>query len=74
VELAAAGIEVAPVVDCSDVDRAPVEADIYVELQCGETRVTVQWRLARRRRAARPGWTLNARLNRLDKAIAKVCE
>ena len=43
VELASAGAEVAHAVDRSDADRAPVEADIHIELQCGETRLTVQW-------------------------------
>lgn len=27
----------------TDADRAPVEADIHIELQRGETRLTVQW-------------------------------
>jgi len=43
VELASTGVEVAPSVDRSDADRAPVEADIRIELQRGETRLTVQW-------------------------------
>ena len=43
VELASAGSEVAPAVDRSDAARANVEADIHIELQRGETRLTVQW-------------------------------
>ena len=43
VELAPAGVEAAPAVDRSDADRTSVEADIHIELQRGETRLTVQW-------------------------------
>jgi transposase len=43
VELASPAAKPAASVDHSDADRAPVEADIHVELQRGETRLTVQW-------------------------------
>jgi len=42
VELASEGVDVAPAVR-SDAERARGEADIHIELQRGETRLTVQW-------------------------------
>ncbi|MEJ8852627.1 IS66-like element accessory protein TnpA [Variovorax rhizosphaerae] len=43
VELASEGVDVAPAVDRSDAERERGEADIHIELQRGETRLTVQW-------------------------------
>lgn len=43
VELASAGAKVAPAADGCDAARACVEAEIHIELQCGTTRLTVQW-------------------------------
>ncbi|GAA4346068.1 transposase [Variovorax defluvii] len=57
VEVASGGVEVAPAASrCDAASTPPVEAGIHIELQRGETRLTVQWP-GSQRRTARPGWS-----------------